>query len=43
LARTIVDKIKMIGGDKAGLYLFDRDLENSAIVPTPANETQNNE
>jgi hypothetical protein len=22
------------------LYLFDRDLENSAIVPTPANETQ---
>jgi len=43
LARTIVDKIKMIGGDKAGLYLFDRDLENSAIIPTPANETQNNE
>jgi ferritin len=43
LARTIVDKIKMIGGDKAGLYLFDRDLENSAIAPTPANETQNNE
>tara|TARA_R110002072_G_scaffold3867_7_gene27653 strand:- start:148 stop:660 length:513 start_codon:yes stop_codon:yes gene_type:complete len=28
LARTIMDKIKMIGTDKGGLYLFDRDLEN---------------
>ena len=33
LARTILDKIKLIGGDKGGLYLFDRDLENSAIQP----------
>lgn len=27
LARTIMDKLKMIGTDKGGLYLFDRDLE----------------
>lgn len=27
LARNILDKLKMIGSDKAGLYLFDRDLE----------------
>lgn len=27
LARTILDKINMIGDDKGGLYLFDRDLE----------------
>lgn len=27
LARTIQDKLKMIGKDKGGLYLFDRDLE----------------
>jgi ferritin len=27
LARTIMDKLKMIGSDKGGLYLFDRDLE----------------
>ncbi len=27
LARNILDKLKMIGNDKAGLYLFDRDLE----------------
>lgn len=33
LARTILDKIRMIGSDKGGMYLFDRDLENSAIAP----------
>ena len=26
LARTILDRLKMIGNDKGGLYLFDRDL-----------------
>lgn len=34
-ARTILDKVKLIGNDKAGLYLFDRDLES--ITVTPAN------
>ena len=28
LARNILDKLNMIGNDKGGLYLFDRDLEN---------------
>ena len=27
LAKTIMDKLKLIGSDKAGLYLFDRDIE----------------
>jgi ferritin len=36
LARTILDKLKLIGSDKGGLYLFDRDLENSAIAPDQA-------
>jgi len=27
LARTILDKFKIIGNDKGGLYLFDRDIE----------------
>jgi ferritin len=36
LARTILDKLRMIGADKGGLYLFDRDLENSAISVTPS-------
>jgi ferritin len=26
LVRTILDKLKLIGNDKAGLYLFDRDI-----------------
>lgn len=31
LARTIMDKLNMIGNDKGGLYLFDRDIENISI------------
>lgn len=27
LARTILDKINLIGNDKGGLYLFDRDMQ----------------
>ena len=30
LARTIMDKLTMIGNDKGGLYLFDRDMEMEA-------------
>ena len=30
LARRIVDKLKLIGDDKGGLYFFDRDLESLA-------------
>lgn len=39
LARTILDKINLIGNDKGGLYLFDRDVQqitaNSAAAPPP--------
>jgi ferritin len=31
LARTIMDKLNMIGEDKGGLYLFDRDIESISI------------
>lgn len=31
LARTILDKLNMIGTDSAGLYLFDRDL--GTLIP----------
>lgn len=34
LARTMLDKLNLIGGDKGGLYLFDRDL-SSAGSPKP--------
>ncbi len=30
LARTILDKLQLIGADKGGLYMFDRDLETMA-------------
>jgi len=33
LARTILDKLNMIGDDKGGLYLFDRDLKTSGNSP----------
>ncbi|MDP6922654.1 MAG: ferritin [Lutibacter sp.] len=35
-ARTILDKIKMIGDDKAGLYLFDSDIRNFTSVGKPS-------
>jgi ferritin len=30
-AQTLLDRLELIGTDKGGLYLFDRDLE--AFVP----------
>jgi ferritin len=36
LARTILDKLKLIGEDNGGMYMFDRDLEASVVTaPTP--------
>jgi ferritin len=31
LARNILDKINLIGNDKGGLYLFDRDVQQIAV------------
>jgi len=31
MARTILDKVKMIGDDKGGLYLFDRDIQQLTV------------
>lgn len=31
MARTILDKVNMIGDDKGGLYLFDRDIQQLTI------------
>jgi len=38
LARTILDKLNLIGTDSGGMYMFDRDMENSLIQVTNANE-----
>ena len=32
LARTILDKINLIGNDKGGLYLFDRDIQQITVA-----------
>ena len=29
LARSMLDKLKLIGADSGGMYMFDRDLENA--------------
>lgn len=31
LARNLLDKLKLIGDDKGGMYLFDRDLEAMSV------------
>jgi len=35
LARTILDKINLIGDDKGGLYLFDNDVKLLVTNPAP--------
>lgn len=39
MARTILDKVNIIGDDKGGLYLFDRDIQRLSVVSsaTPVN------
>ncbi len=39
LARTILDKINLIGNDKGGLYLFDRDVQQ-ITVESAAKDTE---
>lgn len=36
LARTILDKLNLIGNDKGGLYLFDRDVETITVKSAAA-------
>lgn len=36
LARTILDKLKLIGDDNGGMYMFDRDLEASVLAAPSA-------
>lgn len=38
LARKVLDKLNLIGEDKGGLYLFDRDLEGMATGGGKADE-----
>jgi ferritin len=38
LARSILDKLRLIGGDKGGMYMFDRDLERAATAAEGAEQ-----
>ncbi|WP_430411376.1 ferritin [Kordia sp.] len=40
LARTILDKINLIGDDKGGLYLFDRDVQAITVQPATASPAE---
>ena len=40
LARTILDKINLIGEDKGGLYLFDRDVQQITADSAVENDTE---
>ena len=40
LARTILDKINLIGNDKGGLYLFDRDVQMITVESAAADTAQ---
>lgn len=41
LARQIMDKLKLIGNDSGGLYIFDRDIQNlAATVAAEKNQAQ---
>jgi len=35
LARTMNDKLEMIGDEKSGLYMFDRDILNVSVEGEP--------
>ena len=36
LFNTILDKIKLVGADKAGMFHVDKELEGMAVSPAPA-------
>jgi ferritin len=40
-ARTILDKINLIGDDKGGLYLFDNDIKQLTVVSSVAPPSNN--
>lgn len=40
-AKTILDKINLIGDDKGGLYLFDRDIQQGSAKNNAAAANKN--
>ena len=42
LARTMLDKLRLIGDNQGGMYLFDRDLENASQEKSPPTQQTGN-
>ena len=42
LARTMLDKLRLIGDNQGGMYLFDRDLENASQEKSPPTKQTGN-
>jgi ferritin len=42
LARTMLDKLRLIGDNQGGMYLFDRDLENASQEKSPSTQQTGN-
>ena len=42
LARTMLDKLRLIGDNQGGMYLFDRDLENASQEKSPPTKQTDN-
>ena len=40
VARNILDKINLIGDDKGGLYLFDRDIKQLAVTSSTSSQSE---
>ena len=40
VARSILDKINLIGNDKGGLYLFDRDVQQITVESAAASNSE---
>lgn len=38
LARSIIDKLRLIGTDQGGMYIFDRDMEQLVVNQGPTND-----
>ena len=42
LARTVLDKLKLVGDNNAAIYMFDRDIEKMTVVSAAADEANPN-
>tara|TARA_Y100001934_G_C11801207_1_gene517191 strand:- start:13 stop:540 length:528 start_codon:yes stop_codon:yes gene_type:complete len=42
LARTVLDKLKLVGDNNAAIYMFDRDIEQMTVVSAATDQADSN-